>query len=277
MKNPKTKENKCDICGDTNSSNYAVWHSTDKYNNTKVCSKHYAQIRRHNKFLDDIPSTFNQKRICCVCGFEDHSVVYSKRYKGMYCLRHYSQLYKLGEIKKITVFDKNEYYIHDGVVYLILRNSKNENVAEVKLDEEDLEKVLQFKWYLDTWGYAESHIKGLMQRFILNEYDSNRIPDHINRDRLDNRKSNLRILDKSGNSVNSGLRSNNKSGVTGVSWNKSRSSWRSYINYQGKRIELGQYKDITDAIIARLSAENKYYPGMQPQINLFERYRLSPK
>lgn len=111
-----------------------------------------------------------------------------------------------------------------------------------------------------------------MQRLILNEFNTTNIVDHINRDTLDNRKCNLRIVDKSLNAVNAGIRSNNTSSVTGVSWNKNANSWRAYINYQGKRIELGHKKDFDDAVILRLNAENKYYPGMQPQKELFKKY-----
>lgn len=99
-----------------------------------------------------------------------------------------------------------------------------------------------------------------------------KIPDHINRDTLDNRKNNLRIADKSLNAINVGIRTSNTSGVTGVSWNKNANLWRVYINYQGKRIELGYRKNFKDAVILRLNAENKYYAGKQPQKDIFKKY-----
>ena len=111
-----------------------------------------------------------------------------------------------------------------------------------------------------------------MQRLILNEFSTDKIPDHDNRNKLDNRKSNLRIVDKSFNAVNVDIRTTNTSGVTGVSWNKNANSWRAYINYQGKRIELGHRKNFKEAVILRLNAENKYYAGMQPQKELFDKY-----
>lgn len=268
---PRPLSRKCDICGDINSCNYTIWHSKDEYNGLELCSKHYMQMRNHGNLLDEMPSGKKIERVCCICG-SDHHVIYSRIYNGMYCLKHYSQLYKLGEVKEITVFDKNQYYIKDDVAFIILRDSKHNIVAEAKIDIDDLERVIQYKWGLNTWGYAENTSKGLMQRFLLNEYDKNKIPDHINRDRLDNRKENLRIVNKSQNSINSGLRRNNTSGVTGVSWLKATSTWRAYINYQGRRIELGHYKNIDDAITARLNAENCYYPGMQPQKEIFKKY-----
>lgn len=268
---PIILKNKCDICGDLNSNRYTIWHSNDEFDGLELCGKHYTQIRKYHKFIDKIPSSKNLERKCCVCG-SDNKVIYSRIYENMYCRKHYSQLHNMGEIKEKTIFDKNEFYIKNDIAYLILRDEKNNDVAEVKLDIEDLEDVIKYKWHLSSWGYAENHTKGLMQRYLLNEYDKSKIPDHINRDRLDNRRENLRIVDKSKNAVNTGLRCNNKSGVTGVNWFKPASLWRSYINYQGKRIELGYFKDINDAIIARLNAENKYYASMQPQLHLFKQY-----
>ena len=54
-------------------------------------------------------------------------------------------------------------------------------------------------------------------------------------------------------------RSDNTSGVTGVSWNKRRSKWEAYIRFQGKQIHLGLYDKIEDATKARAQAEEKYF------------------
>lgn len=261
----------CDICKDTTSSRYRICNSEDEYNGLELCVKHYGQYRKHQKVLDNMPSAKNIERVCSICGSTNRPI-YSRLYNGMFCQKHYSQLYNLGGLKEITVYDRNQYRIEDNVAYIMLRNQKNENIAETMIDVEDLERVLEHKWYLGTWGYAENGKLGLIQRFILNEYNSEKIPDHINRNPLDNRRCNLRIVDKSMNAVNCDIRLNNTSGVTGVSWDKYASSWRSYINYQGKRIELGHSKNKDDAIIKRLEAENYYYPGMQPQVELFEKY-----
>ena len=147
---PAILKNKCEICGDTESNRYTIWHSDDEFNGLELCGKHYAQIRKHHRFLDKMPSGKNKDRVCCICGSE-HKVIYSRMYENMYCQRHYSQLYNLGELKEKTVFDKNEFYIQDGVAYLILRDEKNQDVAEVKLDIEDLECVIQYKWHLSSW------------------------------------------------------------------------------------------------------------------------------
>ena len=267
-------EKKCDVCGDLKSSRYTMCTSNDEYNGKVLCSKHYKQLKKYGEIKDRYPSPHikTDDRICDICDSNHHVIYHNGKY---YCLRHYSQIKNLGGLKEKTVFDRNDYIIDGDIAYIILRNRKFEEVGKTIVDIEDLEMLLQYKWRLNSWGYAETKINGksiLMQRMILNEFDSNKIPDHINRIMLDNRKSNLRMADKSLNAVNTDIRPNNTSGVVGVSWNKNANSWRTYINYQGKRIELGHRKSFKEAVVLRLNAENKYYAGMQPQKELFEEY-----
>lgn len=88
--------------------------------------------------------------------------------------------------------------------------------------------------------------------------------DHINRDRFDNRWANLRLATRSQNNMNSGLRSDNKSGVKGVSLNP-RGKWDSRIRVKGEIILLGTFSDISDAIHAREGAEKIYFGEFCPQ------------
>lgn len=79
--------------------------------------------------------------------------------------------------------------------------------------------------------------------------------DHIDRNGLNNSVENLRLVTRSQNSFNRSGQSNNASGYTGVSWNSSLSRWFSQIGVNGKRVYLGSFKNITDAISARKKAE----------------------
>ena len=65
--------------------------------------------------------------------------------------------------------------------------------------------------------------------------------DHINGNRSDNRICNLREADVSRNSMNSKRRSDNSSGIKGVSFDKSRSKWAAYININGRRKAIGRF------------------------------------
>jgi hypothetical protein len=75
--------------------------------------------------------------------------------------------------------------------------------------------------------------------------------DHINRDHADNRICNLRLLTNNENCYNRGIYKTNKSGVTGVYYQKDRKSWRAKI---GNKV-IGHYKTMEEAIDARRRAE----------------------
>lgn len=83
--------------------------------------------------------------------------------------------------------------------------------------------------------------------------------DHINGNRLDNRRSNLRICTQAENMRNQTKRSDNKSGVTGVHYCNTRKRWISQIKANGKNLVLGRFLDFQDAVSARREAETKYY------------------
>lgn len=100
----------------------------------------------------------------------------------------------------------------------------------------------------------------------------NIILDHIDRNRLNCSKSNLRICSTSDNAKNIFIPSNNTSGIIGVSWCKQWNKWRAFVCIEGKYISLGYYKDKNDAIIARLKGEKEYYKEFAPQKHLFDLY-----
>lgn len=76
--------------------------------------------------------------------------------------------------------------------------------------------------------------------------------DHINGNKLDNRRSNLRICTNQLNSLNrSGLNKNNKSGCRGVYWDKTTKSWSAQIKIDYKTRRIGRYKTFEDAVNAQ--------------------------
>lgn len=81
--------------------------------------------------------------------------------------------------------------------------------------------------------------------------------DHIDRNKINNRYNNLREASKTCNSRNCNISKINKSGITGVSWYKRSNKWRSEINIP-KKIRLGYFDNIIDAVRARWEAEIKY-------------------
>jgi hypothetical protein len=144
------------------------------------------------------------------------------------------------------------------------------NCAEFALvDDEDYESVSKFNWYKIRGGYAARTVhlgpnpnkKGkylskviYMHRMIMC-VSSEFVIDHINQDKLDNQKSNLRICDQSINMTNYGLPKNNTSGIKGVTWNKKHKKWKAQIKFHQKNLYLGEFENIEDAAIQRFTAE----------------------
>ena len=156
--------------------------------------------------------------------------------------------------KKYNTYDLSGEY---GVGY----TSKGE---EFYFDLEDYDLIKDYCWHLDAYGYVISqnsgtknnrkHIK--MHRVLLPKF---KIVDHINHNKRDNRKYNLREVTDSQNSMNKGIRSNNTSGVTGVYFKKESNKWFAIITVNKKIINLGYFKNFEDAVKARKEAEEKYY------------------
>ncbi len=127
------------------------------------------------------------------------------------------------------------------------------------VDADDYEYLAQWRWKLHPQGYAarstwdagdRKWVTVLMHRLIAHT-PAHLQTDHINRDRLDNRRSNLRNVTPSVNTWNQGMRSDNTSGVRGVCFDRTRRKWKAT---HGKR-SLGRFDSFAEAVAARRLAE----------------------
>lgn len=140
-------------------------------------------------------------------------------------------------------------------------------------DLEDLPTIQSHIWYRDKDGYLVScYYFNNQQRFvrfhrIVMHAQPGQFVDHINKDRADNRKQNLRCCNRSENARNRGLYSTNTSGVTGVFYDKEREKWVASITYDHKRKLLGRFASKDDAIRARLDKEAELFQEFAPQSN----------
>ena len=129
-------------------------------------------------------------------------------------------------------------------------------------DLEDYDKIKNYRWFLSN-NYPSSHNKLdgsiiRLHRFIMNCPDGY-VVDHINRNKLDNRKTNLRICTSSENNKNIPKRRDNNSGYPGVTLNRQKNRWVARIGYNNGYIYLGTYDKKEDAIRAKKDAERKYF------------------
>ena len=177
--------------------------------------------------LDIIHRLENQERnvdIAKICGVSLSLVEQINGCKAHTNLHNYKTNIR-NENKKPNEYRKNllnEYIEYDDYYELHIINTHNQE-AYGKIDKDDYIRVSQYKWSLsihdkDVRIIASSpvlHRIGLHQ-FILENKDSTKVIDHINRDPLDNRKNNLRITTRSVNSTNAKERTESKSKIRGV-------------------------------------------------------------
>jgi len=101
----------------------------------------------------------------------------------------------------------------------------------------------------------------LFHRDVVGSEDGFQI-DHIRHptmEFIDNRRSNLRKVTRCQNMMNRSVMSNNKSGVTGVSWHKGAKKWEVNISINKKQVCIGYFADLQEAIKTRKDAEKEHY------------------
>lgn len=216
------------------------------------------------KNKDNRESSSNNFRKCDICGRQDKNV---HKTNGMIlCRKHYKQMKKYGKVLETsprTIYDKNNVTVVENIAYIDLYDKLYNVIAQAIIDKEDLPKVQFSKWRLNANGYVINNSNKqastvFLHRRILN---TDQFVDHINGNRLDNRKCNLRIVTKSQNQMNV-----NYKGVSFIN-----NKYYAYIKINQKMINLGVYIDEEEALYARWYAETilfkEYrYPKPEPFI-----------
>lgn len=154
---------------------------------------------------------------------------------------------------KRNIYDLTNDY---GVGYTTNTNKK------FYFDLQDYETIKDFCWWEDSNGYITTHQYkkyGLFMHRIIVNPPKDKVVDHINHNKNDNRRCNLRICTRGENNLNKEIKSNNTSGYTGVSFSNEKNKWRASIRKNGKSYTLGYFKNIEDAIKARKDAEKIYF------------------
>ena len=181
---------------------------------------------------------------------------------------------KLIEIERKFYIIKNKYIIKGDITEIILTNSSE----IVLIDTEDLPKLeeIPYQIYLKkSLGYAAISIYNgvksgkkqtdfkLLHRIILGlgkTVSGKNIIDHINHNKLDNRKCNLRMTNQNTNMRNRPSKnSNNKSGYRNVFWNTGIGKWTVSLCKNYKEIHIGDYDDVDLAGAVAEEARQKYY------------------
>lgn len=138
------------------------------------------------------------------------------------------------------------------------------------IDDEDYEELSQFSWYATGRGYAWRVLPKVpgkkwysrmgMHRQIMGLDPSDvRVVDHIDRNPLNNQRSNIRICTEAENYLNRKVLVTNTSGFKGVSWHKQYKKWRAQIQVNCKKTVIGFYDSPEDAHAAYCVAAKKMH------------------
>jgi len=173
------------------------------------------------------------------------------------CQIHYRKWVKWGDPLKRSRNDLNEIIIKEDCATIIIYNRNGFAIGETLIDVDDVPRVRDIKWgIVGEYIHGCNHGKiGFLHNFIMNNIDKKFEYDHINRNKWDNRKDNLRISNHALNKFNQEPSRNNTSGYKGVS--KKGNKWSARIKYDGKYRYVGFFDDKVSAAIAYNEAAQK--------------------
>lgn len=260
-----TKHEKCTI-ENCNNKHYSLGY----------CEKHYKEFKKYGHIRSEEEIKVQKQEIAqklseknkqnYKCQYCNNKGYYNKQFQLYLCDKHRSQLARHQEILERTRFDSNEYIIFDEHAEIVLYDSQGSPISNILIDLDDLEICKIYKWHSDSHGYAQTCVG--KKRIKLHNYLMNppkgMVVDHKNRNRQDNRRSNLRICTRKDNNKNYNVKKSSKTGIRGIE--KLYNKFYAYIGVDGKKIHLGGYNNIEDAIKARLDAEIKYFGEFAPHL-----------
>lgn len=170
------------------------------------------------------------------------------------------------EIKKNKYLEQPQIFYENDYAFILLKYKDKK--YKILFDIEDIEKIKKLRCLLQNSGRngkmhlqvrvfdREKHKLFLMSRYLLGmlEFNKKDIVDHINRNTLDNRKENLRVVSYWQNNQNK-LHPNQ---ISGIYYIKERNQYLAEICFNNKRHKLGFYDEFKEAVAARLAAEQIY-------------------
>jgi hypothetical protein len=144
---------------------------------------------------------------------------------------------------------KNKY--NNSPFRIPLRNKDKVIVEYALVDEDDFEKVNKYKWHL-SHGYAQGIVENKpikLHHFILKKPEKGNVIDHINQDKCNDSKLNLREVSRSMNGHNQIKNTNieSTSKYKGVCWDMNAKKWTSKCNIEKKNDFLGYFEKEEEA------------------------------
>jgi HNH endonuclease len=132
------------------------------------------------------------------------------------------------------------------------------------VDASDVAFLSQFKWFVSVQGYPSARVNKqtvTMHRLLLGENGRLSV-DHFNRNKLDNRRANLRWVTCAANIANTGVRRNCVSGFKGVRQARKGGMWHAQIRVRGRGQFLGAFTSPEQAAQAFSAAHLALYGSL---------------
>lgn len=200
--------------------------------------------------------SFNLKQNLCI---KDGCFISLGKKRTKYCSKHHAEI-NHGRITS----DKNDYIPNQIIKYntyaeIIIFNKESKEICRTKIDLDDVEKCSYIRWRINNNGYIIKSVNTMLHNYVMCKDIKyiNLDTDHIDHDKLNNRKDNLRFITRSENLFNRQIKGK------GVYFNKQVNKYQAYIKINGINNYLGLYENEEDALTARDVAETIHYPNIR--------------
>ena len=156
----------------------------------------------------------------------------------------------------------------DGTARIPLRGANGSIRAYAVIDANDLSWVNQWRWCLNSTGYAVRRVKTprgarllRLHRALLElDFDDDIEVDHINRVKLDNRRNNLRPATRDEQMQNIPARRGASSAYRGVRWFARDKKWQATVSHDGRQKHLGYFHSELEAAKVARAARARLMP-----------------
>jgi len=152
--------------------------------------------------------------------------------------------------------------------------------AYARVDAADSQEIAAYRWHRNSNGYALRSCWPdvvLMHRQLLGLSSGDGVEcDHRNRDKLDNRRANIRRVTHSQNMQNQSAQRDSSSPFRAVHWDAGRHRWRARIAVEKRYYSLGRFVDDFEAALAVERFRREHMPFAEPDPELLRRLQLSP-
>lgn len=127
---------------------------------------------------------------------------------------------------------------------------KSTNGTDIKVNSDTYVWAKYFTWKVNSDGYAvcgKSPDRNMLMHRVITDCPDNMQVDHINGEKLDNTRENLRIVTAHQNSMNRRINSNSNTGYKGVYWHKRDKKFVVVVKFHGKKYFSGRFNNAEEA------------------------------